>query len=51
MESIPNKIRDTMGIVADVVLLRKSGKDVIRVKVKKSLEIPQIFPADKVFPR
>ena len=37
MESIPNKIRDTMGIVADVVLLRKSGKDVIRVKVKKSV--------------
>lgn len=37
MESIPNKIRDTMGIVADVVLLRKNGKDVIRVKVKKSV--------------
>ena len=37
MESIPNKIRDTMGIVADVALLRKSGKDVIRVKVKKSV--------------
>ena len=36
MEDIPNKIRDTMGIVADVALLRKSGKDVIRVKVKKS---------------
>ena len=37
MESIPNKIRDTMGIVADIMLLRKSGKDVIRVKVKKSV--------------
>ena len=37
MENIPNKIRDTMGIVADVALLRKEGKDVIRVKVKKSL--------------
>ena len=37
MENIPNKIRDTMGIVADVALLRKDGKDVIRVKVKKSM--------------
>ena len=37
MEIIPNKIRDTMGIVADVALLRKNGKDVIRVKVKKSV--------------
>ena len=37
MENIPNKIRDTMGIVADVALLRKNGKDVIRVKVKKSM--------------
>ena len=37
MENIPNKIRDTMGIVADVALLRKNGKDVIRVKVKKSV--------------
>ena len=32
LEDIPNKIRDTMGIVADVALLRKRGKDVIRVK-------------------
>ena len=30
MEVIPNKIRDTMGVVADVALLRKGGKDVIR---------------------
>lgn len=37
MENIPNKIRDTMGIVADVALLRREGKDVIRVKVKKSM--------------
>lgn len=37
MENIPNKIRDTMGIVADVALLRKEGKAVIRVKVKKSM--------------
>ena len=33
MEDIPNSIRNTMGIVADVVLLRKEGKDVIRIKV------------------
>ena len=37
LEDIPNSIRNTMGIVADVALLRKSGKDVIRVKVKKSM--------------
>ena len=37
MEDIPNSIRNTMGIVADVALLRKNGKDVIRVKVKKSM--------------
>ena len=37
MEDIPNKIRDTMGIVADVALLHKEGKDVIRIKVKKSV--------------
>ena len=37
MEDIPNKIRDTMGIVADVALLRKNGKNVIRVMVKKSV--------------
>ena len=28
MEVIPNKIRDTMGVVADIALLRKGGKDV-----------------------
>lgn len=39
MEDIPNTIRNTMGIVADVALLKKSGKDVIRVKVK-----PSAFP-------
>ena len=37
MEDIPNKIRDTMGIVADVALLHKKSKDVIRIKVKKSV--------------
>lgn len=36
MEDIPNSIRNTMGIVADVVLLKKQGKDVIRVKVRPS---------------
>ena len=36
MEVIPNKIRDTMGVVADVALLRKGGKDVIRIKVRRS---------------
>ena len=39
MEDIPNTIRNTMGIVADVTLLKKSGKDVIRIKVK-----PSAFP-------
>ena len=36
MEDIPNSIRNTMGIVADVVLLKKSGKDVIKIVVKPS---------------
>ena len=36
MEVIPNKIRDTMGVVADVALLREGGKDVIRIKVRRS---------------
>lgn len=36
LEDIPNKIRDTMGIVADVSLRRRKGKDVIRIAVKKS---------------
>jgi len=39
MEDIPNSIRNTMGIVADVALLKKQGKDVIRIKVK-----PSAFP-------
>lgn len=38
-EDIPNMIRDTMGLVADVAILKKSGKDVIRIKVK-----PSAFP-------
>ena len=36
MEDIPNSIRNTMGIVADVSLLKKQGKDVIRIKVNAS---------------
>ena len=36
MEVIPNSIRNTMGIVADVALLKKQGKDVIRIKVAAS---------------
>lgn len=36
MEDIPNSIRNTMGVVADVALLRKQGKDVIRIKVAAS---------------
>ena len=36
MEDIPNSIRNAMGIVADVALLKKQGKDVIRIKVKMS---------------
>ncbi len=36
MEDIPNSIRNTMGIVADVSLHKKGGKDVIRIKVKPS---------------
>ncbi len=35
MESIPCKITDTMGIIADVNLLEESGKDVIEIKVEK----------------
>ena len=35
MESIPCKITDTMGIIADVNLRRKGGKDVIEINVEK----------------
>ncbi len=35
MESIPCKITDTMGIIADVNLLDEGGKDVIEIKVEK----------------
>lgn len=36
MEDIPNKIRDTMGIVADVSLRKRHRKDVIEIGVRKS---------------
>ena len=35
MESIPCKITDTMGIIADVNLIDEDGKDVIEIKVEK----------------
>ncbi len=36
LEDIPNKIRDTMGIVADVNLLEKDGKQYIEIRVNPS---------------
>ena len=33
---IPNKIRDTMGIVADVSLVKRQKKDVIQIVVRES---------------
>jgi len=33
MEDIPNKIKDTMGIIADVNLLNQSGLEYIEIKV------------------
>ena len=36
MEDIPNKIRDTMGIVADVDLLEQDGKKYIEIRVNPS---------------
>ena len=36
LEDIPNKIRDTMGIVADVSLRRRQRKDVIEIVVHES---------------
>ena len=36
LEDIPNKIRDTMGIVADVSLRKRRGKDVVEIVVKES---------------
>ena len=36
LEDIPNKIRDTMGIVADVSLVKSQRKDVIQIVVRES---------------
>lgn len=36
MEDIPNSIRNTLGIVADVALVKRDGKDVIRIRVRPS---------------
>ena len=36
LEDIPNKIRDTMGIVADVSLVKRQKKDVIQIVVRES---------------
>lgn len=36
MENIPNKIKDTMGLVVGVSLVRKQRKDVIRIDVPES---------------
>lgn len=36
MEDIPNKIRDTMGLVVDMALLKKQRKDVLRITVPES---------------
>ena len=36
MEDLPNKIRDTMGIVADVDLLERDGKKYIEIRVSPS---------------
>ena len=39
LEDIPNSIRNTLGIVADVVSIKRDGKDVVRIRVK-----PSAFP-------
>lgn len=36
LEDIPNKIRDTMGIVADVSLVKRKKKDVVQIVVRES---------------
>jgi ATP-dependent DNA helicase RecG len=35
LEDIPNKIRDILGIVADVRIIKKRGKPVIKITIKK----------------
>lgn len=36
MEDIPNKIKDTMGLMVDVALLKRQKKDVLRIAVPES---------------
>ena len=36
MEDIPNKIKDTMGIVVDISLVRRQCKDVVRIDIPES---------------
>lgn len=36
LEDIPNKIRDTLGIIAEVNLVQKDKKDVLEIKVEPS---------------
>ena len=36
LEDIPNKIRDTLGIISEVNLIQKSGKDILEIKVEPS---------------
>ncbi len=36
MEDVPNKIKDTMGLVVDVSLVRKRQKDIVRIDVPES---------------
>jgi ATP-dependent DNA helicase RecG len=36
MEDIPNSIRNTLGIVADVALVKRDGKEVVRIRVAPS---------------
>ena len=36
MEDIPNKIKDTMGLVVSVALVRKQKKDVLRIDIPES---------------
>ena len=36
LETIPNKVKDTMGLVVDVALVKKARKDVLRIRVPAS---------------
>ena len=36
MEDIPNKVRDTLGLIVDVDLINENGLDVIKIKVEEN---------------